>query len=175
MRVTTLAAVSAYLLTSLSSGVLASHGHGHGVLHQARDIDVSIVDPTSEIPESNTTQLVSRDLGVGMCDEHTPCTNKACCGADGRCGYSPDQCGKGCRFNCDAKAECGQYAPQGSQKCPLNVCCSEFGSVLHHQRIALHILTDCYSYCGSTDDFCKWKGCDTKWVCRLVEEGVLGY
>jgi chitinase len=38
----------------------------------------------------------------------------------------------------DAKAECGPYAPSNSQKCPLSVCCSEFG------------------FCGSTDEFCTW-------------------
>ena len=53
----------------------------------------------------------------------------------------------------NAKAQCGPYAPQDSQKCPLNVCCSEFG------------------YCGSTKDFCTWDNpkdplypkCDTKY------------
>lgn len=38
----------------------------------------------------------------------------------------------------DAKAECGPYAAEGDQGCPLNVCCSEFG------------------FCGSTPEFCVW-------------------
>ena len=53
----------------------------------------------------------------------------------------------------DAKAQCGPYAAAGQQKCPLNVCCSEFG------------------YCGSTTEFCQWRNkddpvypeCDTKY------------
>lgn len=53
----------------------------------------------------------------------------------------------------DAKAQCGPYAAEGMQKCPLNVCCSEFG------------------YCGSTKEFCQWDNkddplyptCDTKY------------
>ena len=53
----------------------------------------------------------------------------------------------------DAKAQCGPYAAEGNQKCPLNVCCSEFG------------------YCGSTKEFCQWSNkedplyptCDTKY------------
>jgi len=42
----------------------------------------------------------------------------------------------------DAKAQCGPYAAEGQQKCPLNVCCSEFG------------------YCGYNKEFCVWKNKD---------------
>lgn len=97
--------------------------------------------------------LGARDLPIGTCNADTPCANGACCGKSNNCGWSKDFCGAGCQHNCDAKPECGPYAPEGSQKCPLNVCCSEF------------------SYCGSTTEFCTWKNdadpvyptCDTKY------------
>jgi len=64
-------------------------------------------------------------------------------------GYGPASCGTDdqspndkCWSNCDAKAECGQYAKTPGQGCPLNVCCSEFG------------------FCGMTDEFCG-KGCQS--------------
>jgi chitinase len=80
-------------------------------------------------------------LPIGMCAPGTPCSNGACCSSTGICGYSPDECGTGaCLSNCDAKAECGQYAASGKEMCPLNVCCSHFG------------------FCGTTDDFCKTDG-----------------
>lgn len=41
--------------------------------------------------------------------------------------YAPAYCGKGCLSNCDAKAECGEYAKVKGQTCPLNVCCSKHG------------------------------------------------
>jgi len=83
--------------------------------------------------------LIRRDLPTGTCNAATPCVNGACCGKDNLCGYSDASCGTGCQHNCDAKAQCGPYAPSESQKCPLNVCCSEFG------------------FCGSTTEFCTWK------------------
>lgn len=67
-------------------------------------------------------------LPAGTCNKDTPCTNGACCSNKGICGYSPDSCGAGnCTSNCDAKAECGQYAGAVNETCPLNVCCSEHG------------------------------------------------
>lgn len=101
--------------------------------------------------------LQNRDLPTGTCNANTPCkssphqprptsdgppldcgytdfkirregVNAACCGTNGLCGYSPTECGSGnCTSNCDAKAQCGQYGTPGSQSCPLNVCCSQFG------------------------------------------------
>lgn len=62
--------------------------------------------------------------GEGTCAPGTPCSNGACCSNSGFCGYSPDFCGQDtCISNCDAKAPCGQYAAEGKQKCPLDVCC----------------------------------------------------
>ncbi|KAJ9138369.1 Family 18 glycoside hydrolase [Pleurostoma richardsiae] len=95
----------------------------------------------------------ARSLPTGTCDASTPCENGACCGSNNLCGYSPTSCGTGCQHNCDAKAQCGPYAVEGEQGCPLNVCCSEFG------------------FCGSTSEFCTWtntadpnySSCDTKY------------
>ncbi|KAH8588883.1 hypothetical protein B0O99DRAFT_664813 [Bisporella sp. PMI_857] len=78
------------------------------------------------------------------CSESKPCSNGACCAKTGYCGYGPASCGtndispnENCWSNCDAKAECGRYAKTVGQKCPLNVCCSQFG------------------FCGMTEEFCK--------------------
>lgn len=61
------------------------------------------------------------------CSDDKPCDN-GCCSNAGHCGFGPTYCGSGnCTSNCDAVAECGQYAPEGSFDCPLNVCCSEHG------------------------------------------------
>jgi chitinase len=51
----------------------------------------------------------------------------------------PKFCGKGCTSTCDQKSECNPgWGIEWSKadKCPLNVCCSEFG------------------FCGTTSDFC---------------------
>ncbi|KAF4332668.1 bacteriodes thetaiotaomicron symbiotic chitinase [Fusarium beomiforme] len=86
-------------------------------------------------------------------------------GKSGVCGYGPTYCGKGCISNCTAKAECGKFAKKGDEKCPLNVCCSEFG------------------FCGTTKDFCTGKcqsNCGTPKVpagksTRPVREKVIAY
>ncbi|KAF6219691.1 hypothetical protein HO133_004160 [Letharia lupina] len=121
-------------------------------------------------PRLTNVPLAARDLPIGTCNSGTPCANGACCSKTNLCGYSKDFCGSGCQHNCkyqdsglpyhtnidspgEAKAQCGPYAAAGQQKCPLNVCCSEFG------------------YCGSTKEFCAWKNkddplyptCDTKY------------
>ncbi|KDB22160.1 hypothetical protein H109_05949 [Trichophyton interdigitale MR816] len=75
------------------------------------------------------------DLPIGTCAPGIPC--------QGGCGYSPDFCGQdNCISNCDAKAECGQYGVEGKNRCPLNVCCSQYG------------------FCGSTSEFCG-TGCQS--------------
>lgn len=83
---------------------------------------------------SNHSLLARDDYS---CSEDNPCSNHACCGKSGFCGYGPDYCGDGCQADCDAVAECGEFASEKGKKCPLNVCCSEFG------------------FCGTTKDFCN--------------------
>jgi hypothetical protein len=64
-----------------------------------------------------------------QCGPGNPCNNGACCGGSGYCGYGPTYCGSGCVSNCDAVAECGQYAKTPGARCPLNTCCSQYGFV----------------------------------------------
>ncbi|KAL4860567.1 hypothetical protein BDV12DRAFT_191629 [Aspergillus spectabilis] len=102
--------------------------------------------------------LVKKDeLPVGTCAPGIPCVNGACCSKEGICGFSPDECGKDtCISNCDAKAECGQYALPEAATCPLNVCCSKYG------------------FCGTTEDFCG-TGCQKGYGgCGSVEEPSCG-
>ncbi|KAK2773012.1 chitinase [Colletotrichum kahawae] len=107
--------------------------------------------------------FMDTQLGDYTCGPDKPCSNGACCGEDGWCGYSPTYCGDGCQSNCDAKAECGEFAATAGQTCPLNVCCFEFG------------------FCGTTTDFCK-EGCQSN--CEQpkpsgsssdVQQRVIGY
>ncbi|KAK8103189.1 glycoside hydrolase family 18 protein [Apiospora sp. TS-2023a] len=70
------------------------------------------------------------------CSKSHPCSNGACCGEMGVCGYGEIYCGSGCMSNCDAKAECGKDSASKTATCPLNVCCSQFG------------------FCGTAEEFC---------------------
>src|SRR4051794_12784688 len=67
-------------------------------------------------------------FGQDNCSKSNPCA-QGCCSSSGHCGFGPDYCSTGCQGTCDAKAECGQYAPTGKSLCPLNVCCSYYGYV----------------------------------------------
>lgn len=59
---------------------------------------------------------------LSTCSITRPCY-QGCCSASGNCGFGPSYCGTGCQSNCDAKAECGKYAPSDRKDCPINVCC----------------------------------------------------
>lgn len=59
---------------------------------------------------------------LSTCSITRPCY-QGCCSASGNCGFGPSFCGTGCQSNCDAKAECGKYAPADRKDCPINVCC----------------------------------------------------
>ncbi|KAJ5399170.1 hypothetical protein N7465_009659 [Penicillium sp. CMV-2018d] len=116
----------------------------------------------------NHTQLHRRATDVNQdqdysCAKDKPCSNGACCGESGVCGYGSTYCGTGCTSNCDAKAPCGENSESGDAKCPLNVCCSQFG------------------FCGTTSDFCGG-GCQSN--CRTpaspssggdVRNTIIGY
>ena len=59
---------------------------------------------------------------------------------NGVCGLGPKFCGDGCISTCDYKSECDPgwgLKWSNATKCPLNVCCSEYG------------------FCGTSADFCK--------------------
>ncbi|KAH8665151.1 hypothetical protein BGZ60DRAFT_470789 [Tricladium varicosporioides] len=82
-------------------------------------------------------------LDDGVCAPGQPCVNGACCSKTGVCSYAPSSCSsENCISNCQAKAPCGQYAEPAKAKCPLNVCCSQYG------------------FCGTGDLFCG-NGCQT--------------
>ncbi|KAF8457846.1 glycosyl hydrolases family 18-domain-containing protein [Kalaharituber pfeilii] len=97
-------------------------------------------------PASAQDELLKRQVTDDdySCSETKPCSNKACCSKlTGYCNYGPEACGTSgvspnevCWSNCDAKAECGRFADPPGKKCPLNVCCSQYG------------------FCGMTADFC---------------------
>lgn len=74
---------------------------------------------------SNVSELSRRD--DYSCGPGNPCSNGACCGASGYCGYGSTYCGTGCTSNCNAVAECGIDASPAGKTCPLNTCCSQYG------------------------------------------------
>jgi chitinase len=90
------------------------------------------------------------------CSADKPC-ELGCCSNTGVCGMGPDFCGDSCISNCDSKSDCNpgwgmkviatrsqvkvieradSIKWSAANKCPLNVCCSEYG------------------FCGTTKDFC---------------------
>ncbi|KAK5655843.1 hypothetical protein OQA88_5382 [Cercophora sp. LCS_1] len=69
------------------------------------------------------------------CSPARPCA-QGCCSKNGQCGFTDAHCKDGCISNCDATAECGQYAKPENRDCPINTCCSQHG------------------YCGTTSGFC---------------------
>ncbi|ETS88166.1 hypothetical protein PFICI_01994 [Pestalotiopsis fici W106-1] len=73
----------------------------------------------------------------GTCSDAVPCES-GCCNGNNACGFGPEYCSvdAGCKSNCNATAECGQYAAVAPGDCPINVCCSKWG------------------FCGTTSDFC---------------------
>ena len=99
------------------------------------------VDITDNSVEVNLTR---RD--DYSCSHSKPCSNGACCGKSGFCGYGPTYCGDGCQANCDAKAECGQFAQQKGKECPLNTCCSQFGFVSIQAQDNVFNLVDIPNY-----------------------------
>ncbi|KAM7215378.1 hypothetical protein V8F06_009239 [Rhypophila decipiens] len=102
----------------------------------ARRLEVSRDNDSTRVPNA----LQAREDYT--CGPGRPCSNKACCGESGNCGYGATYCGKGCTSNCDAVAECGKDSKDGKTTCPLNTCCSQYG------------------FCGTTKEFCG-KGCQT--------------
>ncbi len=74
------------------------------------------------LPLTTTFAQLSVPGGGGICSDSIRC-EKGCCSKDNQCGFTPEHCGEGCKSNCDATADCGQYAKPGQQDCPINVCC----------------------------------------------------
>lgn len=85
------------------------------------------VTPVNALFPRQTTASSSTGTESYTCGPGSPCSNGACCGSSGWCGYGPTYCGDGCQSDCDATAECGEYAATAGTTCPLNVCCSQYG------------------------------------------------
>lgn len=105
----------------------------------ASSVDAEDVTPYSFKPfvlREESAAAGASGSGDFTCGPDKPCSNSACCGDSGWCGYGSTYCGDGCQSNCDATAECGKNAATPGQGCPLNVCCSEYG------------------FCGTTSEFC---------------------
>ncbi|KAK5658413.1 hypothetical protein OQA88_2390 [Cercophora sp. LCS_1] len=142
----------AHALTCLSASTLLyipyvsalpQEGAPHAPMRIRGHRDDSLeLDGMSPNVQYASSVLLRRDY---TCGPGNPCSNHACCGSSGFCGYGPTYCGTGCQSNCNAKAECGQYAETPGKTCPLNTCCSEFG------------------FCGTTQDFCTG-GCQSNCV-----------
>lgn len=67
----------------------------------------------------STTTASSNDY---TCSANKPCRDHAACcnGVSGQCGFGPEYCGADvCISDCDAKSECGEYAAEGKEECPL--------------------------------------------------------
>jgi chitinase len=110
--------LTAFLLVCIFSAVAdASHGRHIHEKHPRRH----------DAQAKDASGLLRRDDYA--CDANNPCSNGACCGVGGYCGYGSTYCGTGCVSNCDATAECGKDAAIANQTCPLNVCCSQYGFV----------------------------------------------
>ncbi|KAI7026582.1 glycoside hydrolase family 18 protein, partial [Hortaea werneckii] len=127
-------------LTLCAAALLYGLTSRGGAVLQKRSIAVQTrgdLDWNDLSRHSANTSLTRRD--DYSCSASAPCSNGACCGASGYCGYGPKYCGGGCLSQCDATAECGKFASEPDKKCPLNVCCSQFG------------------FCGTTEDFCDDK------------------
>ncbi|CZT05239.1 uncharacterized protein RCO7_05388 [Rhynchosporium graminicola] len=91
------------------------------------------INPSQKLP----TQLVE---AVDQCGPGAPCVDGSCCNSEGKCGFTPYNCGPtattSCISNCDSRAMCGVNSRNSAEKCPLNLCCSYFG------------------YCGDTEVHC---------------------
>ena len=88
------------------------------------------------------------------------------------CGFGETYCGDGCQANCNARADCGYWAPVPGTECPVNGCCSEvccihrIGGILGLEGV-VHLFSNTdvpcicqFGFCGLTDDFCG-KGCQS--------------
>lgn len=121
--------------------LIAASGR-HGVHHKhAQRSHPPALDERASVLSAKVAAVDSQG-GDYTCGPDSPCSNGACCGESGWCGYGPTYCGDGCQSNCVATAECGEFAATPDAGCPLNVCCSQYG------------------FCGTTADFCG-DGCQS--------------
>lgn len=135
---------------------IVGHDGGHYTPRQKHgrslSVDYYLHDFTSA--GSNNSSIFPRQSGDGTCAPGRPCVNGACCSTSGFCGYGKllwlsagsdlavhdvyiikrveltsigsEFCGDSCISNCDAIAECGQFAVPSGKTCPLNVWYAAF-------------------------------------------------
>jgi chitinase len=128
------------LLVSISSVFFFGHRASTSGPHSRQVLSRSL--EASDVSKGNnvTSELQRRQSDDPYsCGPGKPCSNGACCGASGFCGYGATYCGPGCVSNCGAHAECGKDAVVPGTECPLKTCCSQYG------------------FCGTTDEFCNSK------------------
>lgn len=118
-----------------ASVVRSPHYHRHRHHHHVQRVEGGTSSP-NQLAALFAAEPAKTGQGEYSCGPNKPCSNGACCGEGGWCGYGPKYCGTGCQSNCNAKAECGEFAAKPGQGCPLNVCCSQYG------------------FCGTTTEFC---------------------
>src|SRR5947207_14711463 len=91
------------------------------------------------------------------CGPNKPC-KVGCCGINNVCGLGPAYCSTAnCTSSCGEKSECDPgWGPQWSsrEKCPLNVCCSKFGTTYFQSRALRCSAHKCTGFCGTTAEFC---------------------
>ncbi len=87
--------------------------------------DLAVAPLAALLPRATSSSSTGQDTYT--CGPGSPCSNGACCGSSGWCGYGATYCGAGCQSNCNATADCGEYAAVPGATCPLNVCCSQYG------------------------------------------------
>ncbi|RBA18191.1 chitinase [Fusarium proliferatum] len=119
--------------------------------------NVESIFSRSLVPREQSAAAGASGSGDFSCGPDKPCSNKACCGKDGWCGFGDKYCGKGCQSHCDAKADCGVNAAKPGQTCPLNVCCSQYG------------------FCGTTSEFCVgyWEAWNDQHACGKMGIGSI--
>lgn len=117
-----LALVAIFLLISILAPVTSASHYGSFLNGRHRHAKHTTSSAARSVADLNRRDTYS-------CDANNPCSNGACCGESGYCGYGDTYCGTGCVSNCDATAQCGKDAATYNATCPLNVCCSQYGFV----------------------------------------------
>ncbi|KAF4331819.1 glycoside hydrolase family 18 [Fusarium beomiforme] len=88
-------------------------------LTEAGIVDLGFSTPL--VPRELSAAADASDSGDFSCGPEKPCSNGACCGESGWCGFGDTYCGDGCQSSCDAKAECRKNAAIIGQTYPLNI------------------------------------------------------
>ncbi|KAL3490749.1 killer toxin alpha/beta [Aspergillus germanicus] len=141
-------------LLAAATVVYGSIDDNNSAVHKALYALHSSSTPIFQNVSGQSANLFARVLQAsskhaGACTPSIPCVNGACCRRN--LWILADECGKDtCISNCDAEAECGQYASPESATCTLNVCCSKGGfcGTTEGERYSDHIYIVLFGFCG---------------------------